>query len=102
MMNKIRNTGILFLATMLTALAQQKRTGNFSQALQQTNSDVMSTFTIIRYWLYGGISLVIIVRMIMIMVDNGRGDDKFMKAGSLFAILMIGSIIVWVAESIYG
>lgn len=92
--------GLLLISPEL--FAQNQRMRSITQGMQQVNSDVMTTIGTIRGWVYGMISLFIIVKIIQILAGNDRGDDKIMKAGGLFAVLIIGAIIIYVAESVYG
>lgn len=92
-----------FLLGGVSVYAQQaQRMRSVSQSMQQVNADVTSTIQMVRYWIYGLITLFIVIKIIQIIAGNDRGDDKMLKAGALFGVLVVGAIIVYVAESVYG
>ena len=102
MIRKI-NLWAMSLLGAASAYAQSTpRARSVSQGMNAVNNDVINTITMIRYWVYGLISLFIVIKIIQILVGSDRGDEKMLKAGALFGVLVIGAIIIYVGESVYG
>ena len=93
--------GTILLSTN-AILAQQPKIGSVSSKMQQANGDVMSTIQIVRMWVYALISLFIIIRIIFILANSDRGEDKVMKVGGLLAVLIVGAIVVMIAEGVFS
>lgn len=101
MIRKI-NLWAMSLLGAASVYAQNQRPRSVSQGMNAVNNDVIGTITMIRYWVYGLISLFIVIKIVQILMGSDRGDEKMLKAGALFGVLVIGAIIIYVAESVYG
>ncbi len=102
MFRKLKTVGLSFLGTIALYGQQNTRMRGISESMQRVNSDVTSTIATVRYWVYGLISLMIVIKMVQILMGNDRGDEKMLKIGALFGVLTLGAIIVYVAESVFG
>lgn len=103
MYRKIKNAMVLLLVS-LSAFAQ-RRTGRVSDIQQKVNeatAPIDGIFTTVRYWLYGFFGLGVIVAGLIILFSGGRGEDKIMRLGNLFVVVVVIAIIVLIAETVFS
>lgn len=103
MYGKIKNAMLLLLISG-SAFAQ-RRTGGVSdiqQKINQATAPIDGIFTTVRYWLYGFFGLGVIIAGLVILFSGGRGEDKVMRLGNLFVVIVVIAIIVLVAEAIFS
>ena len=103
MYRKIKNAMLLLLISG-SALAQRNRGGisDIKQKVDQATAPIEGIFTTVRYWLYGFFGLGVIIAGLIILFSGGRGEDKIMRLGNLFVVVVIIAIIVIVAEAIFS
>ena len=51
---------------------------------------------------YLSIGTFLVVRLIFILTSSDRGEDKVMKIGGLAVVLILGAIVVMMAEGVFS
>lgn len=102
MFRKLKTVGLSFLGTIALYGQQGSRMRGINESIQRVNSDVISTIITIKNWIYVGATLFLIIKIVQILMGNDRGDEKMLKAGALFGVLVLGAVVIYVAESFFG
>lgn len=98
---------IAFLLLSFNSLFSQQRTarGNIKQVenvVQSGGDSLINILVIAGRVAYISIGVFLVVRLIFILVGNDRGEDKVMKIGGLMVVLVLGSILVMMAEGVFS
>ena len=105
-MNKAFNYSKFLIATLLLSandiFAQRGNIKNVEHTVKQGGDSLINILTIIGRVAYVSIGVFLVVRLIFILVGNDRGEDKVMKIGGLAVVLVLGAILVMMAEGVFN
>jgi hypothetical protein len=105
-MNKAFNYSKFLIATLLLSandiFAQRGNIKNVENTVKQGGDSLINILTIIGRVAYVSIGVFLVVRLIFILVGNDRGEDKVMKIGGLAVVLVLGAILVMMAEGVFN
>ena len=105
-MNKAFNYSKFLIATLLLSandiFAQRGNIKNVENTVKQGGDSLINILTIIGRVAYVSIGVFLVVRLIFILVGNDRGEDKVMKIGGLAVVLILGAIVVMMAEGVFS
>lgn len=101
-----RNFMTMFIALIgvMNANAQRGigRVNNLLQLVKQKADEWSEIVLIVKGAIYSVTVIIVMAKIISILSSKDSGEDKYMKAGVLFGILVVGSFIVWIAENSFG
>lgn len=107
MIKKMFNNSKILLGSILLLtnnLFSQSRPSmaKVEQTVQAGGDSMIRIWTIVGRVGYSAIGAFLIIRLIMILVGNDRGEDKVMKIGGLAVVLILGAIVVMLAEGVFS
>lgn len=109
MIRKTFNYSNFLIATLLLSLlssnslfAQRGNIKNVENTVKQGGDSLINILTIIGRVAYISIGVFLVVRLIFILVGSDRGEDKVMKIGGLAVVLVLGAILVMMAEGVFS
>ena len=106
MIRRTFNYSKFLIATLLLSanyiFAQTRSIKNVENTVKQGGDTLINILVIIGRVAYISIGTFLVVRLIFILVGNDRGEDKVMKIGGLAVVLILGSILVMMAEGVFS
>lgn len=81
---------------------QKPNIGRVEQTVQAGGDSLIRIFTIVGRVCYSAIGAFLIFKLIMVIVGSDRGEDKVMKIGGLAVVIILGAIVVMIAEGVFS
>lgn len=106
MIKKMSNYSKFLLGSLLLLtndlFSNSPNMNKVEQTVQAGGDSMIKIWTIVGRVGYSAIGAFLIIRLIMILVGNDRGEDKVMKIGGLAVVLILGAIVVMLAEGVFS
>lgn len=93
---------IALMGAMQGNAQSRRKIGNIVQLVEQKAQDIYSVMDIVKGLIYAFVVIIVLVYIIKILADKSAGEDKYMKAGGLLGLLILGAMMVWLAESLFS
>lgn len=105
MIRRTFNYSKFLIATLLLSannIFAQPKLKNVENTVKQGGDSLINILAIIGRVAYISIGTFLVVRLIFILTSNDRGEDKVMKIGGLAVVLILGAIVVMIAEGVFS
>ena len=106
MIRRTFNYSKFLIATLLLSanniFAQTRSLKNVENTVKQGGDTLINILTIIGRVDHISIGVFLVIRLIFILTGNDRGEDKVMKIGGLAVVLVLGAIVVMIAEGVFS
>ena len=105
MIRRTFNYSKFLIATLLLSannIFAQPKLKNVENTVKQGGDSLINILVIIGRVAYVSIGVFLVVRLIFILTGNDRGEDKVMKIGGLAVVLILGAIVVMIAEGVFS
>jgi hypothetical protein len=106
MIRRTFNYSKFLIATLLLSanniFAQSRSLKNVENTVKQGGDSLINILVIIGRVAYLSIGTFLVVRLIFILTSSDRGEDKVMKIGGLAVVLILGAIVVMMAEGVFS
>jgi hypothetical protein len=106
MVKKMTKQSKFLLGSLLLSInelfSQKPNIGKVEQTVQAGGDSLIRIFTIVGRVCYSAIGAFLIFKLIMVIVGSDRGEDKVMKIGGLAVVIILGSIVVMMAEGVFS
>lgn len=93
---------LLLSANNIFAQSQSRSLKNVENTVKQGGDSLINILVIIGRVAYLSIGTFLVVRLIFILTSSDRGEDKVMKIGGLAVVLILGAIVVMIAEGVFS
>jgi hypothetical protein len=107
MIKKMFNNSKILLGSILLLtndLFSQSRPSmaKVEQTVQAGGDSMIRIWVIIGRVAYSAIGAFLVIRLIVIFMQNDKGEDKVMKIGGLAVAIILGAIVVMLAEGVFS
>ena len=105
MIRRTFNYSKFLIATLLLSannIFAQPKLKNVENTVKQGGDSLINILVIIGRVAYISIGTFLVLRLIFILTNNDRGEDKVMKIGGLAVVIILGAIVVMIAEGVFS